>query len=283
MSAQHIKINYTGYKQAQAAIDLFLCPGNEAKVALFYHGFKGFKDWGAWQAMVPLFTQAGLSIALINGTHNGVIADGQSFDDLEKFSNNTLQAEQTDLTEAWAHIEEVLVQHSVKMAEQHMIGHSRGAAAALIYTSVNSQIKSLSMWAGISNYDSLFKFAEIEKWAAEGVFYIKNARTGQSMPINYAVWEEYQAHKLQYDLHTAASKLGTNLLIVHGEQDEVVPILHAEELYNLCLHSILIRIPNANHTFNCTHPHTSSHLPSAFLECVKNTVDFITDFEEDGE
>jgi len=52
----------------------------------------------------------------------------------------------------------------------------------------------------------------------------------------------------------AARSLGRPLLIVHGESDTVVPPALSEPLYEACLHSLRMTVPNGDHTFGMKHP-----------------------------
>ena len=41
------------------------------KIVIFCHGYKGFKDWGAWNLMAEQFADAGFFFITFNFAYNG--------------------------------------------------------------------------------------------------------------------------------------------------------------------------------------------------------------------
>jgi uncharacterized protein len=270
-------VTYRGFAGASAEIDLYLAKGDEVKLVFFYHGFKGFKDWGAWQRMAPIFNKEGFSLAIINGTHNGIGHSETEITELDKFARNSISAEQKDIKEAISATDFHLKQVGKVVSEKHLIGHSRGGANAIIYAAFHTGLKSVSSWAGVANWEALFSFAEKETWAKDGKIYVKNSRTGQELPLGYEIWKDYEENKDRFDIVKAASLVTIPLLIIHGSEDKVVPLSHAQDIYESCLHSLMMQIDGAGHTFETSHPWESDSLPPAFLEVLENTIDFISD------
>ena len=270
-------IDYVGFASQKGEIDVYLAPGKEVKLVLFYHGFKGFKDWGAWHLMVDQFTTRGLSIALMNGTHNGIGANPTEFTELDLFSRNSISAEQKDIKEAFFTLEEFLKTSNLILKEKHLIGHSKGGANAILFAKHNAGIKSVSSWAGVADWESLFNYAEKEQWKKNGVLHVSNARTGQDMPLSHEIWVDYNQNEEHWNIIKAASELPIPLLLVHGTEDEVIPMAQAKQIYDLCLHALLIPIENANHTFGSSHPWTEEVLPTHLDEVLESTIDFILD------
>ena len=79
--------------------DLFFKQNTDKKpVVIFCHGYKGFKDWGAWNIMAEAFANAGLFFVKFNFSHNGgTLEQPIDFPDLEAFGNNTYTKELDDL------------------------------------------------------------------------------------------------------------------------------------------------------------------------------------------
>ena len=68
------------------------------KVVIFCHGYKGFKDWGAWNLMAASFANAGFFFIKFNFSHNGgTVEQPIDFPDLEAFGNNNYSKELDDL------------------------------------------------------------------------------------------------------------------------------------------------------------------------------------------
>ena len=81
-------------------IDVYYKETNQPKkIIIFCHGYKGFKDWGAWNLMAAVFANAGFFFIKFNFSHNGgTIEQPIDFPDLEAFGNNNYIKELDDLT-----------------------------------------------------------------------------------------------------------------------------------------------------------------------------------------
>ena len=62
---------------------------SELPTVLFCHGYKGFKDWGAWDLVAKAFAEAGFFFVKFNFSHNGgTVEQPIDFQDLKAFSDN---------------------------------------------------------------------------------------------------------------------------------------------------------------------------------------------------
>jgi len=53
-------------------VDVFYKDNNQSKpIIIFCHGYKGFKDWGAWDMMAKMFAEASICFVKFNFSHNG--------------------------------------------------------------------------------------------------------------------------------------------------------------------------------------------------------------------
>ena len=69
-------------------------------LVIFAHGYKGYKDWGAWNLMAEKFAEAGFFFVKFNFSHNGTTLEKPlEFDDLEAFGNNNFSKEMSDYDE----------------------------------------------------------------------------------------------------------------------------------------------------------------------------------------
>jgi fermentation-respiration switch protein FrsA (DUF1100 family) len=110
------------------------------------------------------------------------------------------------------------------------------------------------------------------------VVYAANKRTGQQLPLNKQFYDNYLENKDRLDIRKAAKIMSTPLLIIHGDNDESVPVVHAETLYNIVQHSILIKVEGGDHTFGAKHPFDEeSDVTEMLQELVENTVEFFID------
>ena len=77
-------------------------------LVIFAHGYKGFKDWGAWNLMAEKFAKAGFLFVSFNFSMNGIGVENPSeFTDIEAFSENNYTQELEDL--------EMIIDYSSKL------------------------------------------------------------------------------------------------------------------------------------------------------------------------
>lgn len=67
-------------------------------VVIFVHGFKGFKDFGAFNLVADKFAEAGFAYVKLNLSHNGTAPEHPiDFVDLDAFGENNFNIELDDL------------------------------------------------------------------------------------------------------------------------------------------------------------------------------------------
>jgi uncharacterized protein len=93
-----------------------------------------------------------------------------------------------------------------------------------------------------------------EEWRRERRIYVLNARTGQQMPLDLTLLEDFEANAERLNILATARRLETPWLIVHGEADASVPADEARELARANPGAELEIIPGAGHTFEAVHP-----------------------------
>src|SRR5690554_5861048 len=71
-------------------------------LVVFIHGYKGYKDWGAWNLVQSYFVRNGMAFCKFNMSHNGGTTDEPiDFPDLEAFSLNRYSYELADVKHVW--------------------------------------------------------------------------------------------------------------------------------------------------------------------------------------
>ncbi len=221
------------------------------------HGFKGFKDWGFFPHLCEHLARDGHAVISFNFSLNGIGDDPSEFTELEKFAQNTLSR---DVDEILTVLNEVRAGGilSVPPVRLGLFGHSRGGGEAVVAARDDQHLDALVTWAGLAGFDRWSKEVK-EEWRSKGRIYVMNARTGQQMPLDLGLLEDFESHRERLDIETAASELG-NLpwLIVHGETDMSVPVSDARRLASVNRDALVEVIPGAGHAFEAVHPFRGS-------------------------
>ncbi|WP_060873248.1 alpha/beta hydrolase family protein [Myroides odoratus] len=243
-------------------------------LVIFCHGYKGFKDWGAWDLAMQTLAKAGFAAAKFNFSLNGTSLDQPTeFVDLDAFGRNTYTQEQRDLACVIAYYQ---AQPFVDESHVFLIGHSRGGGAVLLQTYYNDQVTGAISWAGVADFKKRFPQRDnFEQWKETGVFYSMNGRTKQQMPHYFTFWEDFVAHEQQLTIQYAAQNLRKPVLLVNGTADEAVHVKEAELLHLWIKDSDLFLVEGADHVFGARHPHTGEQLPHDLAKVVAKTIAFI--------
>jgi pimeloyl-ACP methyl ester carboxylesterase len=276
--AEKIQLVIPGAENQQIHAHLFL-PEKEIDVPVFIfcHGFKGFRDWGFFPRIADFFCPENVAVLTFNHSFNGVDeAQCEEFTRLDLFAQNTISRELSELQYVinWVHSQA----ESFGIDPDKIIlgGHSRGGANAVVAASTSKFISKVVAWAPVAHYASMFASADLKKWEKEGVLIIPNARTGQQMPLNYSYWQDLMANEEKYNVMEAAGSLQIPLLLIHGLEDKSVPVIHSEKLHDECWHALMVKMDDADHTFNTPHP-VPAKLSKQTVELLTNTLDFILD------
>lgn len=264
------------HSQNPILADLFYTKEHQQKLVIFCHGFKGFKDWGAWHLVAREFAKAGFVFLKFNFSHNGVgQKDLQDFTRLDLFFESNYSKEMEDLELVLNWTKEAKEIKALNIQETYLIGHSRGGGIALQSAANLSSISKVSTWASISHFDRFGDDKTKAAWKAEGFRNFHNSRTQQDMKIGVQFYDDYLANQHKLDLETAANSLNKPYLIVHGKNDDAVGFSSAQRLKKWCPNAQLHLIENANHVFGAKHPYTEDALPSDLQEVVDETIKFL--------
>jgi pimeloyl-ACP methyl ester carboxylesterase len=239
-------------------VDVFCKETNQPKkVVIFCHGYKGFKDWGAWNIMAETFANAGFFFIKFNFSHNGGTVDNpKDFPDLEAFGTNNYTKELDDLETVidWVSSNSDF-KNEINLEAISLIGHSRGGGIVLLKANEDNRIKKVITLAGVCDFEKrTATIGDLEQWKKDGVKYILNGRTKQQMPHYYQFYEDFIKNKERFDVKKATENLKIPQLIIHGAADTSVLIEEAENLYKWNPKSEYQIIENANHVFNTSHP-----------------------------
>jgi pimeloyl-ACP methyl ester carboxylesterase len=253
--------------------------GVQKPLVIFCHGYKGFKDWGAWDLVAKAFAEAGFFFVKFNFSHNGGTMDQPiDFPDLEAFSENNYSKELEDLDDLinYLHASENSFAKNIALNNTILIGHSRGGGIATIKASKDERIAQLVTWASVSDFGKRMGTAEeLEQWEADGVKYVENGRTKQQMPHKYQFYEDFIANESCLNIETSARKIRIPHLIVHAKEDPSVSFSEALSLHKFNPQSELVSITDSDHVFGASHPLNNKDLPAKLRTVVDKTIDYI--------
>jgi len=247
-------------------------------ILIFSHGYKGFKDWGAWNIMAKTFADAGFCFIKFNFSHNGGTAEQPiDFPDLEAFGNNNYTKELDDLETVinWVSKNPTLTTEA-NTNNITLLGHSRGGGIVSIKAEEDSRINNIISLAGVSDFKARFPSGQhLKQWKEQGVMFVENGRTKQQMPHYFQYFEDFERNEKRLTIKRAVSNLKIPHLIVHGSDDTSVSVEEAKALHQWNPNSVLEIIEGANHVFGTSHPWKKDTLTEELLSAVNFCVTFL--------
>lgn len=272
-------ISINGKHNKPILTDLFFKESNQLKpILIFCHGYKGFKDWGAWNLMAENFANAGFFFVKFNFSHNGGTAEQPiDFPDLEAFGNNNYSKELDDLGNVIDWVSENSdIKSEIDLNEIYLIGHSRGAGIVLLKSDEDSRAKKVISLAGVSDYKSRFpKNEKLQEWEEKKVYFVKNGRTHQEMPHFYQFFRDFKKNEKRLNIKKATQNLEIPLLIIHGNNDASVSINEAKNLHKWNSKSTFKIIENSNHVFGTSHPWDKERVSEELSEAIEIAIAFL--------
>ncbi|MCB4798184.1 alpha/beta hydrolase family protein [Neotamlana laminarinivorans] len=247
-------------------------------VIIFCHGYKGFKDWGAWNLMADNIATANVFFIKFNFSHNGgTLEQPIDFPDLEAFGNNNYTKELDDLKSVidWLFNNEDF-KNEADLSQITLLGHSRAGGIVTIKAEEDTRITKVISLAGVADYGKRSSTTgDLEEWQKDGVKYIINGRTKQKMPHYIQFYEDFIQNEERLTIKRAVSQLKIPYLIIHGDNDTSVSINEAYNLKKWQPNSELKVINNANHVFGASHPWTNKELSNHLNQVIKAVLNFI--------
>jgi pimeloyl-ACP methyl ester carboxylesterase len=243
-------------------------PTSPRGTVVICHGFKGFAHFAFFPYLADQLAEAGFRAVTFDFSGSGVGDDRGNFTNPLAFTHNTYLQELEDLD---AVLSEARV-HDWIDDDFGLMGHSRGGGIAILHAGRDPNVKSLVTWAAISSTNR-WAPEVVNEWRQRGYVDIPNARTGQSIPLSIDILHEVEEFgETSLNVAAAASRIRAPWLILHGDNDETVPVAEAERLASLAEGSTLRVMQGANHTFGGKHPLTE--VAPMLAGTVRETVEF---------
>ncbi|WP_282071946.1 alpha/beta hydrolase family protein [Polaribacter atrinae] len=248
------------------------------KVVVFCHGYKGFKDWGAWNLLAETFAKAGFFFIKFNFSHNGGTAVNPiDFPDLEAFGNNNYTKELDDLESVIDWIAtNTTYKNEVDVNDISIIGHSRGGGIVLLKANEDARVKKVISLASVCDFGSRGTITDdLENWKRTGVKYVLNGRTKQNMPHFYQFYLDFKENETRLNIQKAVANLKIPQLIIHGDKDTSVSLDEGKKIHTWNGESQLEIIKNADHVFNVSHPWYKENMSKELEEVAALCVSFL--------
>lgn len=253
---------------------IYVSAENDAPLVIIVNGHNGFYNYGMFPHIQQSLADNNIASYSFNFSHGGVNGDGDYFEDLEKYEKNSMRLEVEDTMCVLANLDS---EHFRKHSKIFLLAHSLGGVPT-VFASAKAQSESVSITGIIlvSTVKQLNFWPKemIDEWKRDKVFYKKNNRTKQMLPQGEELLNEVLQSDTTWNVESELKKLRQPLLILHGENDEAIPLEHSLTKFewtkmNNDSTSLKI-IPGATHTFNTKHPfeETSQQLEQMIAEAV---------------
>jgi uncharacterized protein len=227
----------------------FEVPKKDARaLVVIVHGFKGFKDWGFFPWLAEHLCSHRIAACRFNMSRSGIGEDPETFERLDLFADDTYSTQLDDLADVVGH-----ARSRFPRLPLFLLGHSRGGAVALLASRTIAGIRGVVTWSAIARadrWDSETKKA----WRRDGHMDVVNARTKQTMRMSPRILDDYESNASRLNVLESASQIDVPLLVVHGGNDESVPVAEASEISSRAGDASLLIVESATHTYNAIHP-----------------------------
>jgi len=231
-------------------------PGERPAVVIC-HGFKGFMEWGFFPALAALLAERGYVAVRFNLSGTGMRPGDELVTAPDAFRANTYSRELAELLAVLDATGGSIAPGRVDRDRIGLLGHSRGGGDALLAAASpawRDRLRALVTWAAIADVDR-FTPAQKEEWRRSGELPVTNARTGQQLALGAGLLAEVEERAPELDLLAAAATRRAPWLIVHGAEDESVPVAEAHRLAGHATgRAELLVVPGGSHTFGSRHP-----------------------------
>jgi uncharacterized protein len=184
------------------------------------HGYLTSMSWGFFPVLADELAQRGIATVLFDLSGGGVRgADRRhpwALDDEVGFATNTYAQELDDVAAVTELVRSGCVP-GVDPARGALLGHSRGAAMALVHAGEVGGYRAVVGWSAgghVGRYDP----ERLVEWAENGVLEVRLG-DGRTWKLERDLFHDFTENAGRYDLKAAARRFDGPLLIVNGARD----------------------------------------------------------------
>lgn len=240
-------------------------------VIVFIHGFKGFKDWGAFPDACEELVRSGFAVIAFNHSLSGVGKSLTEFDEPELFRRQTLSQDLEDVGSIIEAIKLKMIKSekaSLDTDRIGLIGHSRGGHTAVAAAAEYAEVQCLVTWSAVADYNARWSDKMKSDWEKKGTTEIVNSRTGQVLPLDKVVYDDAVSNADRLMAINRVRELYIPSLFIAAKEDEAVSYQDSEKLFRASpAEDKEIRlIDGTGHTFGVSHPFEGEDFPKPFVE-----------------
>lgn len=231
----------------------------DAPIVVLACGHNGFYHYGMFPTLQDGLAQEGFSSVAFNYSHSGISADGEVFDQLDRYALNCRRLEKEDLLFLIKTIREGQLFGSGEQIT--VLAHSMGGVpAAFAVDQLQDQQHPIAALALLCSMKTLnVRTPEImQEWQENGIYFRNNPRTKQDLPQGNEFLQETLASTTTWNVEMVMRHLNMPVFVAHSVEDESVPFEHGRSLFSWCYKNntknAFLPIPGAGHTLNTAHP-----------------------------
>lgn len=237
---------------------IYISVKDDAPLVVIINGHNGFYNYGMFPHIQESLAAHGIASYSFNFSHGGIKGESDYFEDIDFYEKNCMRLEVEDTMCALHNFaSEKLKNHSKIFLLAHSLGGVPAIFAASKAQHENIHIAGIILLSTVKQLNFWPK-EMLEEWKQNKVYYKKNNRTKQMLPQGEEFLNEVLQSDLKWNVESEIKKLKQPILIIHGENDEAVPVEHGQHKYEWIKESnknaSLKIIPGATHTFNTKHP-----------------------------
>ncbi len=233
-------------------------------VTLLAHGFKGYKDYGMFPWLSRQLGSVGFVSHRFNFSHSGMQAGINAFERLDLFEKDTWNRQVEDLQV----LADTFRQPDLPL---YIIGHSRGGVACLLAAG-RGQVNPDKLVSIAAPSTCLSMSEDVQKELLKtGFITSPSTRTKQDLKVGACFLQEQLDDPSNHDLLRLSSCIECPVLVIHGDEDEAVPVSASAEIGEQT-HGKCVVAKGANHIFNTPNPFIEGESPSPQLQELWNSM-----------
>ncbi len=253
------KIQFQNSKGDKLAAILSNPTGDMTKpIVVMAHGFASNKNSRSNTKLVERFDQLGIASFRFD-----IWGHGESEGNFEDI---TITEAVDDILQAIKFLK------SLDYSRIALVGSSFGGAAAMEVASQTTNLFALALKSPVSDYaeEQLHVRGQegIDAWKSDG-FTLYESNRGGKIKINYTLYEDF----LHHSGYQVAPNISIPTLIVHGDQDEEVPVAQSIKTSKLIPNCKLVIVEGAKHSYQeGRHENEMLEAITGFIEEIAKTL-----------